>query len=167
MLPLHTFFTLDLMINAKRSVSSYFPFFQDLNENTEVEARNGKKWPALEVFAKCLEYLKKIANDAINQRHLRSDKDNPDAEVMYKDEQIQWVITIPAIWSISAKEFMRKAAYKVIRMSYNWKYRTFRLYIYFFCFQLLYIYEDFSLSNVCQVNSCGLLDLSVVQIPFM
>lgn len=132
MLPMHTLFTLDLTINAKRSVPSYFPFFQDLNENTEVEARNGKKWPALEVFAKCLEYLKKIATDAINQRHLRSDKDNPDAEVMYKDEQIQWVITIPAIWSISAKEFMRKAAYKVIRMSYNWKYRTFRLYIYFF-----------------------------------
>ena len=32
---------------------------------------------------------------------------------MYKPEQIQWVITIPAIWQISAKEFMRKAAYKV------------------------------------------------------
>ncbi len=44
---------------------------------------------------------------------MRSQKDNPDADVMYKPEQIQWVITIPAIWSISAKKFMRKAAYKV------------------------------------------------------
>ena len=77
-------------------------------------ARNGKKWPALDVFAKCLEFLKKVATDAINERHLKSDKDNPGAEVMYKNSQIQWVITIPAIWSVSAKEFMRKAAYKVI-----------------------------------------------------
>ncbi|KAJ7330655.1 hypothetical protein OS493_022270 [Desmophyllum pertusum] len=85
---------------------------EDLNERTEVRARNGKKWPALDVFAKCLEYLKKISTDAVNERHLKSAKDNPNADVMYKPEQIQWVITIPAIWRISAKEFMRKAAYK-------------------------------------------------------
>lgn len=85
---------------------------KDLNERTEVKARNGKKWPALDVFAKCLEYLKKTATDVVNERHLRSEKDNPNTEVMYKPEQIQWVITIPAIWRISAKEFMRKAAYK-------------------------------------------------------
>ena len=65
------------------------------------------------MFAKCLEYLKKTATDVVNERHLRSEKDNPNTEVMYKAEQIQWVITIPAIWRISAKEFMRKAAYKV------------------------------------------------------
>lgn len=86
---------------------------EDLNENTEVQARNGKKWPALDVFAKCLNYLKKVATDAVNERYLKSNKDNASAEVMYKDAQIQWVITIPAIWSLSAKQFMRKAAYKV------------------------------------------------------
>lgn len=68
----------------------------------------------MDVFAKSLQYLKKIATDAVNERHLRSEKDNPETELMYKPHQIQWVITIPAIWSISAKEFMRKAAYKVI-----------------------------------------------------
>ena len=80
-----------------------------------MEARNGKKWPALDVFAKCLQYLKIVATDAVNERY---HKDNPGAEVMYKLDvsQIQWVITIPAIWTISAKEFMRKAAYKVIAM---------------------------------------------------
>lgn len=88
-------------------------FFQELNERTEVQARNGRKWLALDVFAKCLEYLKKVSTDAVNERHLKSEKDNPDADVMYKPAQIQWVITIPAIWSVSAKEFMRKAAYKV------------------------------------------------------
>lgn len=69
------------------------------------------------MFAKCLEYLKKVSTDAVNERHLRSRKDNPDAEVMYKPSQIQWVITIPAIWRVSAKEFMRKAAYKVTNVS--------------------------------------------------
>lgn len=90
-------------------------FNQDLNENTEVEARNGRKWPALDVFAKCLQYLKTVATDVVNERYHEV---NPGAEVMYKleDSQIQWVITIPVIWSISAKEFMRKAAYKVITM---------------------------------------------------
>lgn len=81
-----------------------------------MEARNGKKWPALDVFAKCLKYLKTVATNAVNERYLRSEKDNPDTNVMYKPDQIQWVITIPAIWSLSAKEFMRKAAYMVISM---------------------------------------------------
>jgi len=67
----------------------------------------------LDVFAKCLEYLKKVATDTINARHLKSQRDNPDAEAMYKPSQIQWVITIPAIWSVTAKKFMRTAAYKV------------------------------------------------------
>lgn len=111
---------------AKQSISKkdcknllYFDKFklvlhskEDLSEKTEVEARNGRKWPALDVFAKSLGYLKTIATNAVNERYLRSDKDNPDVEVMYKPEQIQWVITIPAIWRMSAKEFMRKAAYK-------------------------------------------------------
>ena len=65
------------------------------------------------MFAKCLEYLKNVSTDVVNERHLKSQKDNPDADVKYKPSQIQWVITIPAIWSVSAKEFMRKAAYKV------------------------------------------------------
>lgn len=71
------------------------------------------------MFAKCLEYLKKIATDVVNERHLKSQKDNPDVDVMYRPSQIQWVITIPAIWSISAKEFMRKAAYKVTYICKN------------------------------------------------
>lgn len=71
----------------------------------------------MDVFAKCLGYFKKVATDTVNERHLKSEKDNPDAEVMYKPAQIQWVITIPAIWSVTAKEFMRKAAYKVTNIS--------------------------------------------------
>jgi len=67
----------------------------------------------LDVFAKCLEFLKNVATDTVNARHLRSQKDNPDVEAMYNPSQIQWVITIPAIWSVTAKKFMRKAAYKV------------------------------------------------------
>lgn len=78
-----------------------------------MEAKNGTKWPALDVFAKCLKFLKDTATDTINERYLCSKKDNPNAKVKFKDEHIQWVVTIPAIWRISAKEFMRKAAYEV------------------------------------------------------
>jgi len=73
----------------------------------------------LDVFAKCLEYLKKVATDTVNARHLRLQRDNPDVEAMYKPSQIQWVITIPAIWSVTAKMFMRKAAYKVTLYQQN------------------------------------------------
>ena len=78
-----------------------------------MEAKNGTKWQALDVFAKCLEFLKITAINTINERYLCSKKDNPNAKVKFEDEHIQWVVTIPAIWRISAKEFMRKAAYKV------------------------------------------------------
>ena len=63
--------------------------------------------------------MKEVATNAVNERYLKSEKDNPRADVMYKPSQIQWVLTIPAIWSLSAKEFMRKAAYKVIAISYT------------------------------------------------
>ena len=52
---------------------------------------------ALEVFSESIRYLKDHA-----LRHL----DGP-------DDDIQWVLTVPAIWDDSAKQFMRLAAEKV------------------------------------------------------
>ena len=44
--------------------------------------------------------------------------DTINSQVMDLDEMdVHWVITVPAIWSDGAKQFMREAAQKVIRAS--------------------------------------------------
>ena len=54
---------------------------------------------ALEVFGESIRYLKDHA-----LRHLGG---------AYDDDDIHWVLTVPAIWDDSAKQFMRLAAEKV------------------------------------------------------
>ena len=50
----------------------------------------------LDVISKSLEYIKKDALAAINQAKVAD----------LKLEEIQWVLTVPAIWSDSAKVLM-------------------------------------------------------------
>ena len=59
--------------------------------------------PAIKIFAIVLRYLKEKALAVIS--------DN--ATIEYTVADIQWVITVPAIWEAPAKQFMREAAYEV------------------------------------------------------
>lgn len=77
-----------------------------MNRNTTLEARNGKRLKALDIFAYSLEYLKDKALERIYET----------SGVEYKTEEVLWVITVPAIWKQSAKQFMREAAYQVLTM---------------------------------------------------
>ena len=63
----------------------------------------GKSLPALRVFALSIRYL---------TDHLLSICQDRIAGGMTK-EDFQWVITVPAIWSDAAKQFMREAAKEV------------------------------------------------------
>lgn len=58
---------------------------------------------ALDIFSKALEYLKDKALEAIHKQ----------SGVEYTAEEVLWVVTVPAIWKQSAKQFMREAAYEV------------------------------------------------------
>lgn len=59
----------------------------------------------MKVFAYSLAYFKQLALEEIfDQSGLR-----------LTDDVIRWVITVPAIWKASAKQFMRQAAYEVKR----------------------------------------------------
>ena len=63
--------------------------------------------PASHVFAHSLEYFK---NCALKELHSLTDA----------PFEIQWVITVPAIWRHSAKQFMRHAAVQVrLKLCYN------------------------------------------------
>uniref|UniRef100_A0A8D0HCT7 Heat shock protein family A (Hsp70) member 12B n=1 Tax=Sphenodon punctatus TaxID=8508 RepID=A0A8D0HCT7_SPHPU len=70
----------------------------DLTMKTELEAVNGKKVQALEVFAHALRFFR--LQELKDQCPALSEKDS-----------IRWVITVPAIWKQPAKQFMREAAY--------------------------------------------------------
>lgn len=59
---------------------------------------------ALDVFSAAIEFLK---NHLINSVNKRSSANEVDLTA------IRWVLTVPAIWSDSAKQFMREAAEKV------------------------------------------------------
>ncbi|NWU09842.1 HS12B protein, partial [Cephalopterus ornatus] len=67
----------------------------------ELKATNGKMLPALTVFSESLRYLKQHALNTIKEASFQT---------IYDQEEITWVITVPAIWSSAAKQFMRLAA---------------------------------------------------------
>ena len=67
-------------------------------------ASNGRKLEALAVFSHSIRYLKDKAIEII--REVTGDDG-------YNAMDIQWVLTVPAIWKPAAKQFMREAAYMV------------------------------------------------------
>nr|XP_047901595.1 heat shock 70 kDa protein 12B-like [Anser cygnoides] len=75
---------------------------QDLTMKTELEAVNGKKMQALEVFAHALRFFKQHAVQELKDQ----------CPSLPERDAIRWVITVPAIWKQPAKQFMREAAYK-------------------------------------------------------
>ncbi|KAJ8304660.1 hypothetical protein KUTeg_018243 [Tegillarca granosa] len=70
-----------------------------VNRDFIIEDEFGKGMPAHTVFTACIKYMKSHLRKVLDQR-------NPG----FPDESIFWVITVPAIWNESAKQFMREAA---------------------------------------------------------
>lgn len=70
----------------------------------ELKASNGRTLPTLKVFSESLRYLKEHAMDTIQEASFQTVCDQGD---------ITWVITVPAIWSTAARQFMRLAAKQV------------------------------------------------------
>uniref|UniRef100_A0A3Q3B0F2 Heat shock 70 kDa protein 12A n=1 Tax=Kryptolebias marmoratus TaxID=37003 RepID=A0A3Q3B0F2_KRYMA len=74
----------------------------NLSIDTDIHAANGKRVKALDIFAYALAFFKEQALKELSDQ-TGSDFDNND---------VRWVITVPAIWKMPAKQFMREAAYK-------------------------------------------------------
>ncbi|XP_054908892.1 heat shock 70 kDa protein 12A-like [Poeciliopsis prolifica] len=66
-----------------------------------IKAANGREMKALKVFAEALRFLKEDALKTIQQ--------NTEG-VTFTASDFTWVLTVPAIWDHSAKQFMREAA---------------------------------------------------------
>uniref|UniRef100_A0A087X6D3 Heat shock protein family A (Hsp70) member 12A.2 n=1 Tax=Poecilia formosa TaxID=48698 RepID=A0A087X6D3_POEFO len=69
--------------------------------NTQIKAANGKSMKALKVFSESLRFLKEDA--------LRTISRNAEGKIFLASD-FTWVLTVPAIWDPSAKQFMREAA---------------------------------------------------------
>ncbi len=72
--------------------------------DTKIPAANGKLLQAKLVFAHSIKFLKDEAIKVIRQET---------GDDGYSVDDIQWVLTVPAIWTPKAKQFMREAAYEV------------------------------------------------------
>ncbi|KAL4230294.1 hypothetical protein ACF0H5_010678 [Mactra antiquata] len=72
---------------------------KDLRRETVLYDDKGNTMPAIEVFAAGIGYLKDKVIESISKRQ---------TEITPND--IHWVLTVPAIWDDSAKQFMREAA---------------------------------------------------------
>lgn len=77
--------------------------FQSLNIKTAIKAANGQSVEAKTVFARSIKFLKEEALKVISQRT---------GDDHYNANDIQWVLTVPAIWTPKAKQFMREASYE-------------------------------------------------------
>ena len=69
-----------------------------------IEAANGKCLPAVDIFAMALKFLKDKATEQIHKEDISC----------LPNKRIQWIITVPAIWTDVAKDVMRKATIKVL-----------------------------------------------------
>jgi hypothetical protein len=76
---------------------------QKLTRNEELEDDKGKRLPAKRVFAMVIRYLK---DDLLKETEKKLTEE-------LKEEEIQWVLTVPAIWTPPAKQFMRECAIEV------------------------------------------------------
>ncbi|XP_036428093.1 heat shock 70 kDa protein 12B-like [Colossoma macropomum] len=72
-----------------------------LHRDSMMTAKNGKKMRAMKVFSESLKFMKDHALDMIGKHT---------SEVTYSASDATWVLTVPAIWSSAAKQFMTEAA---------------------------------------------------------
>ncbi|XP_056013062.1 heat shock 70 kDa protein 12A-like [Ostrea edulis] len=71
-----------------------------LHRNTEIEDITGKKMNAMDIFSMSIKHLKNSMMDMMNKKIA--------FKILEKD--IDYVLTVPAIWGDAAKMFMREAA---------------------------------------------------------
>ncbi|KAL3878427.1 hypothetical protein ACJMK2_030777 [Sinanodonta woodiana] len=74
---------------------------EDLTLKTEIEDKQGRHVLASLVFMYSIRALKGMV-----------EKDLTDRKIPIKEDEIIWILTVPAIWNDAAKQFMREAAVK-------------------------------------------------------
>ncbi|KAL3862550.1 hypothetical protein ACJMK2_008510 [Sinanodonta woodiana] len=74
---------------------------RNLRRQTQIEDESGKKMLAMKVISLVIRYLKDDLQNELTSKL---------ASKLPYEEEIQWVLTVPAIWNDKARSFMREAA---------------------------------------------------------
>nr|XP_034300349.1 heat shock 70 kDa protein 12A-like isoform X2 [Crassostrea gigas] len=74
----------------------------DLSVSTKLKDIKNKELPAVDVFAAVFQYFRDNLHKKINCRNVED----------FTYDNVYWVITVPDIWDLKAKQFMRKATEK-------------------------------------------------------
>lgn len=109
---------------------TYCRYLQSISMGMLIEDVRGQTLPAVEVFSLSIQALKDHMSQTLLVKNITLDDDT------------NWILTVPAIWSDTAKLFMRKGA-EMVRM-------LFILWIYFFIITVICI--SIFLSGVCLSN---------------
>lgn len=82
-------------------------FQKQFNVETEIEdmvpGPQKAKMKAIDVFSAIIKYFKKLLLDKAQKSYIN-----------LSENDILWVITVPGIWDLKAKQFMRESAIQVI-----------------------------------------------------
>ncbi|XP_062588728.1 heat shock 70 kDa protein 12A-like [Saccostrea cucullata] len=81
-----------------------------ITEDMQLTAHNGKKMSAIKVFSGAIRFLKDHLDEALVKQLESKDKSGKVTKQTSWADDIRWVLTVPAIWSNEAKQFMRRAA---------------------------------------------------------
>ena len=92
------------MLLAVCTINILSLYTQNLYTSFTVKAKNGKELLAIEVISKLLIYFK---NEFFTEYTLLQQKPNMNLPSI---SRIMWIITVPAIWSLAAKQIMKSAA---------------------------------------------------------
>ncbi|XP_062569122.1 heat shock 70 kDa protein 12A-like [Saccostrea cucullata] len=74
----------------------------ELNESTKLKDITDKELPAVDVFAAVMRFFRESLQKRLSTKSTE--------DFTYDD--VYWVVTVPAIWDLRAKQFMRRAAEK-------------------------------------------------------
>ncbi|XP_022519365.2 beta-galactosidase-1-like protein isoform X3 [Astyanax mexicanus] len=74
---------------------------KELHRDITLTAKNGKQMKAMKIFSESLRFMKDHALEIIGEHT---------SGVKYSASDATWILTVPAIWSAAAKQFMREAA---------------------------------------------------------
>jgi len=80
--------------------------------------RPSKELPAMLVFQESIRYLKDNLLETLRTKHSswyadKKPRGQENAHDLVYEDDIHWVITVPAIWEDAAKQFMRETAINV------------------------------------------------------
>uniref|UniRef100_A0A1B6GZM7 Heat shock 70 kDa protein 12A n=1 Tax=Cuerna arida TaxID=1464854 RepID=A0A1B6GZM7_9HEMI len=73
----------------------------NIRQDTKISAANGQRFPAVDIFSMALRYLSRQVLTELSDQGGGATQEN-----------VRWVVTVPAIWSHGAKQLIREAVYK-------------------------------------------------------